>query len=223
MLGRSGRRRARRTAAPRRPAAAQPAARSSAGGLSPRSRSPATTAMAQRPPASSRAATPCRAAMEASTNDARSAQILHRVSGQHQLGEHHDPGPAPGGAAGPLDDQLGVSVRSSPTVGIDLGKRDPQHRAPPGRGRSRLQPVRPAGRVGRAFQGGPGRIPPISCGIRWEDGIQHRQDAPGDSKPPGLAFDASVAHPARVCNYWLGRQGQGCRPRTGKPPKRYST
>jgi hypothetical protein len=32
----------------------------------------------------------------------------------------------------------------------------------------------------------------------------HRQDASGETKPPGLTFDASVAHPARIYNYWLG-------------------
>jgi len=37
-----------------------------------------------------------------------------------------------------------------------------------------------------------------------EDVTEHRQDASGESKPPGLTFDASVAHPARIYNYWLG-------------------
>jgi len=37
-----------------------------------------------------------------------------------------------------------------------------------------------------------------------EDVTEHRQDPSGDTKPPGLTFDASVAHPARIYNYWLG-------------------
>ena len=37
-----------------------------------------------------------------------------------------------------------------------------------------------------------------------EDVAEHRQDASGESQPPGLTFDASVAHPARIYNYWLG-------------------
>jgi O-methyltransferase involved in polyketide biosynthesis len=37
-----------------------------------------------------------------------------------------------------------------------------------------------------------------------EDVTEHRQDASGESKPPGLTFDASVAHSARIYNYWLG-------------------
>jgi O-methyltransferase involved in polyketide biosynthesis len=34
--------------------------------------------------------------------------------------------------------------------------------------------------------------------------MEDRQDASGETEPPGLTFDASVTHPARIYNYWLG-------------------
>jgi S-adenosyl methyltransferase len=37
-----------------------------------------------------------------------------------------------------------------------------------------------------------------------EDVMERRQDASGETESPGLTFDASVAHPARIYNYWLG-------------------
>ena len=72
-------------------------------------------------------------------------QVLHRVAGQHHLGEHHDPGPARRRPAGPLHDHRRVSVQV-PDRGIDLSQRNPQHRHPTSLGRS--QPP-PAARFGR--------------------------------------------------------------------------
>jgi S-adenosyl methyltransferase len=37
-----------------------------------------------------------------------------------------------------------------------------------------------------------------------EDVTEHKQEVASEPKPPNATFDASVAHPARIYNYWLG-------------------
>jgi hypothetical protein len=61
-------------------------------------------------------------------------QVLHRVAGEHHLGEYHDPGPARRRPARALHGQLSVSVQVTDR-GVDLGHRYPQlrHLSSPGR------------------------------------------------------------------------------------------
>ena len=107
-----------------------------------RSRYPVTTAIPPSPSASSRAATACSAAMDASTNDARSARSSTGYPVSIISGNTTTLAPARGGPPRPLHDQLGVSVQV-PDRRIDLGHRDPQLCHASSLGRSSLTPPSP--------------------------------------------------------------------------------